>query len=91
LSKNRFANCAKAPADGQQQSRHDRARQIQVEVANARLHGLEPISEYFEIADRYVAGELTLEQFSAAVQKLSHPRRSDRKEAGKTKPADEKS
>jgi hypothetical protein len=48
----------------------DRAQEIRAEVDNARQQGLEPIAEYFSIAGRYVSGELTLEQFSAAVNDL---------------------
>ena len=51
----------------------DRAREVQLEVASARMQGLEPIPEFFTIAERYVAGEFTLDQFSAALRRLCPP------------------
>jgi hypothetical protein len=51
----------------------ERTREVQMEVASARMQGLEPIPEFFRIAARYVAGEFTLDQFSAAVQRLRPP------------------
>ena len=51
----------------------DRAREVQLEVASARMQGLEPIPEFFAIAARYVAGEFTLDQFSAAIRRLCPP------------------
>jgi hypothetical protein len=51
----------------------DRAREVQMEVANARMQGLEPIPEFFRIAEQYVAGEFTLDQFSAEVHRLCSP------------------
>jgi len=48
----------------------ERTRDVQMEVASARMQGLEPIPEFFRIAARYVAGELTLDEFSAAVHSL---------------------
>lgn len=55
------------------QARSDRAREVQMEVASARRQGLEPIPEFFGIAERYIAGEFTLDQFSAAVHQLCPP------------------
>jgi hypothetical protein len=51
----------------------ERTRAVQLEVRSARMQGLEPIPEFFRIAARYVAGEFTLDQFSAAVHRLHPP------------------
>jgi len=51
-----------------EQRRAERARQVSAEVTSARFEGLEPVPEFFLLAERYVSGALTLEQFSAAVQ-----------------------
>jgi antitoxin VbhA-like protein len=55
------------------QTRADRAREIRLEVASARMQGLEPIPEFFAIAQRYVAGEFNLDEFSAAIRRLCPP------------------
>ena len=60
--------CADAPAVSCEQRRAERARQVSAEVTSARLEGLEPVPDFFLLAERYVSGALTLEQFSAAVQ-----------------------
>jgi hypothetical protein len=39
------------------------------------MQGVEPISEFFGIADRYVAGDFSLDQFTAAVEGLRSRRR----------------
>ena len=51
----------------------ERTQEVQMEVASARMQGLEPIPEFFRIAARYVAGEFTLDQFSAEVHRLRPP------------------
>jgi Antitoxin VbhA len=56
------------PAPSCEQMCAERARQVRAEVNSARLEGLEPVPEFFLLAERYVSGALTLEQFSAAVQ-----------------------
>ncbi len=57
-----------APASALEQMCAERARQVRAEVISARLEGLEPVPEFFVLAERYVSGTLTLEQFSIAVQ-----------------------
>jgi hypothetical protein len=57
------------------QSRAERALDIAVTVAALRMQGVEPISEFFGIADRYVAGDFSLDQFTAAVEGLRSRRR----------------
>jgi len=57
-----------APAVSCEQLRAERASQVRAEVTSARLEGLEPVPEFFLLAERYVSGALTLEQFSAAIQ-----------------------
>jgi len=44
-------------------------------VAALRMQGVEPISEFFGIADRYVSGDFSLDQFTAAVEGLRNRRR----------------
>jgi hypothetical protein len=60
--------CVDAPSASYEQMRAERARQVSAEVTSARLEGLEPVPDFFLLAERYVSGALTLEQFSAAVQ-----------------------
>jgi hypothetical protein len=60
--------CSDAPSFSCEQMRAERARQVNAEVTSARLEGLEPVPDFFLLAERYVSGALTLEQFSAAVQ-----------------------
>jgi len=57
------------------QSRAERALDIAVTVAALRKQGVEPIAEFFGIADRYVAGDFSLDQFTAAVEGLRGRRR----------------
>jgi hypothetical protein len=57
-----------ASAVSREQMRAERARQVSAEVTSARFEGLEPVPEFFLLAERYVSGALTLEQFAAAVQ-----------------------
>jgi len=38
------------------------------------MQGAEPVPEFFRIAERYVAGELTIEQFTAAIDSLRRRR-----------------
>jgi len=56
------------------ESRSDRARAIAADVASIRMQGAEPVPEFFRIAERYVAGELTIEQFTAAIDSLRRRR-----------------
>jgi hypothetical protein len=57
------------------QSRAERALDIAVTVAALRMQGVEPIPEFFGIADHYVSGNFSLEQFTAAVEGLRSRRR----------------
>ena len=52
------------------ESQSDRARAIATDVASIRMQGAEPVPEFFRIADRYVSGELSIEQFTAAIDGL---------------------
>ena len=52
-------------------TRAERSLTLERDVAMIRMQGLEPVPEFFSIAERYVAGELTLDQFSAEVDRLS--------------------
>jgi hypothetical protein len=54
-------------------TRAERSLALERDVAMIRMQGLEPVPEFFSIAERYVAGELTLDQFSAEVDRLSSP------------------
>ena len=54
------------------ESRADRAVAIAIDVATLRRQGLEPVPEFFRIAERYVSGELSIEQFTAAIDGLRH-------------------
>jgi Antitoxin VbhA len=51
----------------------ERSLVLESDVAMIQMQGLEPVPEFFSIAERYVAGELTLDQFSAEVDRLSSP------------------
>ena len=55
-------------------TRAERSRALESDVAMIRMQGLEPVPEFFSIAERYVAGELTLDQFSAEVDRLGEKR-----------------
>jgi hypothetical protein len=52
------------------ESQSDRARAIAIDVASIRMQGAEPVPQFFRIAERYVSGELSMEQFSAAIDDL---------------------
>jgi hypothetical protein len=52
------------------ESQSDRARAIAIDVAGIRMQGAEPVPEFFKIAERYVSGELSIEQFTAAIDGL---------------------
>jgi len=52
------------------ESQSDRARAIVIEVASIRAQGVEPVPEFFTIAERYVSGELSIGQFTAAIDGL---------------------
>ena len=53
----------------------ERALDIAFTVAALRRQGVEPIAEFFGIADLYVAGDFNLDQFIAAVEGLRSRRR----------------
>jgi hypothetical protein len=48
-------------------AREERAREIENTLASGRLEGLEPSPEAMAIFQRYINGELTLEQMGAAI------------------------
>ena len=48
----------------------ERRRALNHAVAAVRLEGLEPVPEFFTIAERYVAGEMTLAEMTSAVRQL---------------------
>jgi hypothetical protein len=52
------------------ESPSDRARAIATDVARIRMQGAEPVPDFFRIAERYVSGELSIEQFTAAIDGL---------------------
>ena len=52
------------------ESQSDRARAIAIDVATIRMQGAEPVPQFFRIAERYVSGELSIEQFRAAIDGL---------------------
>jgi hypothetical protein len=54
------------------ESQSDRVRAIAIDVANIRIQGAESVPEFFRIAERYVSGELSIEQFMAAIDGLRH-------------------
>jgi hypothetical protein len=56
------------------ESQSDRARAIAIDVASIRMQGAEPVPEFFRIAERYVSGELSIEQFTAAIDGLRRHR-----------------
>jgi hypothetical protein len=47
-----------------------RARAIAIDLAGIRRQGVEPVPDFFAIAERYVSGELGFEQFVAAIEGL---------------------
>jgi len=51
-------------------SRTRRAQAIAIDVAALRRQGVEPVPAFFGIAERYVSGALTTEQFIAAIEGL---------------------
>jgi hypothetical protein len=52
-------------------ARETRAREIENATASGRLEGLEPSAGAKEIFQRYVEGELTLEQMGAAIDEFA--------------------
>jgi hypothetical protein len=46
----------------------ERAQAIAADLAILRRQGVEPVAEFFGLSERYVSGELTIEQFEAAVE-----------------------
>ena len=53
------------------QERDERRARIRRAIASVRLEGLEPTEGALAIFDRYVAGELTIEQMGAEVRALN--------------------
>ena len=53
------------------QERAERRARIERAAASVRLEGLEPTSAARAIFDRYVAGELTIEQMGAEIRALN--------------------
>lgn len=50
-----------------ERAREERAREIENSLASGRLEGLEPSPEAMTIFQRYIDGELTLEEMGAAI------------------------
>jgi predicted DsbA family dithiol-disulfide isomerase len=53
-------------------SRTRRAQAIAIDVAALRRQGVEPVPAFFGIAEQYVSGALSSEQFIAAIEGLWH-------------------
>lgn len=53
------------------QAREQRAREIANALASGRIEGLEPSEGAMEIFQRYIDGELTLEQMGAAIDEFA--------------------
>lgn len=51
--------------------RKSRAREVENAIASGRLEGLEPSDAAQKIFQRYVDGELTLEQMGAAIDQFA--------------------
>ncbi len=49
-----------------------RARAIAIDIATLRMQGVEPVPDYFGIAERYVSGALSVQQFIASIDDLRH-------------------
>jgi hypothetical protein len=47
--------------------RTERAREVENAIASGRIEGLEPSAEAMAIFQRYIDGELSLEQMGAAI------------------------
>ena len=52
-------------------ARETRAREVENAIATGRLEGLEPSAGAHEIFQRYIDGELTLEQMGAAIDEFA--------------------
>lgn len=50
-----------------EKAREQRAKEIENALASGRIEGLEPSAEAMAIFQRYIEGELTLEQMGAAI------------------------
>lgn len=50
--------------------RAERAKHIDESIASVRLEGLEPSAEAKAIFDRYVSGELSMDEMSAEIDSL---------------------
>jgi len=46
--------------------RAERAQSIKELVTGMRLHGLEPIPEFFQFSEQYIDGLITLDEFALA-------------------------
>jgi len=53
-------------------AREKRAREIENTLASVRMEGLEPSEEGKAIFQRYVEGELTIEEMGRAIDNLLH-------------------
>jgi predicted DsbA family dithiol-disulfide isomerase len=49
-----------------------RARAIAIDVAALRRQGVEPVPDFFGIAEQFVSGSLSVEQFMASIDDLRH-------------------
>ena len=57
---------------GVMESGEYRARAIATDVTTLRIQGVEPVPDYFGIAEQYVCGALSVEQFRASIDGLRH-------------------
>lgn len=57
------------PPTATDRAREQRAKEIENSLASGRMEGLEPSPEAMAIFQRYIDGELTLEQMGAAIDK----------------------
>ena len=58
-------------ASTKDQGRSDRLARVAHAVASVRLEGLEPTEAAKAVFDRYVAGELTIEEMAAEIRALN--------------------
>jgi hypothetical protein len=56
------------------ESQANRAKAIAAEIASLRRQGVEPVPEFSPLAERYVLGELSLDQLTEAIKGLRRRR-----------------
>jgi hypothetical protein len=57
-------------SDEENSARDARVRNIDRLVTDMRLRGLEPVPDYFPLAQRFIEGSICPEEFSAALARL---------------------